>query len=211
MRKKRKIMLLMFGCLALLLIGSSFAFWSGKMEHTNKLKADTMNAVIKETFDSGNAKPSGTVQKKVSFKNDSTSAAFLRVSYGETWEKTEEDEKLLLNNQVNGADVATKKWMNGFGENSKFWTDGGDGWYYYNQVLKPGAETENILETVLFPEYSGDYQDYKGADYQLYFRMELLQVSDSQSTLNSDEVNKKASQTVFGKEATVSGTTVSWQ
>ena len=211
MRKKRKIMLLMLGCLMLLLIGSSFAFWSGKMEHTNKLKADKMNAVIKETFDSENAEPSGTVQKKVSLKNDSSSAAFLRVSYGETWEKTEADEKMLLNNQVNGMDVATKNWMNGFGENSKFWTDAGDGWYYYNQILEPGAETKNILETVSFPEYSGAYQDYKGADYQLYFRMELLQVSDSQSTLNSDEVNKKASQTVFGKEATVNGTTVSWK
>ncbi len=211
MRKKRKIMLLMFGCLALLLIGSSFAFWSGKMEHTNKLKADKMNAVIKETFDSENAEPSGTVQKKVSFKNDSSSAAFLRVSYGETWEKTEADEKLLLNNQVNGEDVATKNWINGFGENSELWTDGGDGWYYYNLVLEPGEETANILETVSFPKYSGAYQDYKGADYQLYFRMELLQASDSQSTLNSNEVNKKASQTVFGKEATVNGTTVSWK
>lgn len=211
MRKKRKIMLFAFGCLALLLVGSSFAFWSGKIEHTNVLKADTMNAEIKETFDSENAKPSGTVQKKVSFKNDSSSAAFLRVSYGETWEKTEEDDKLLLNNQVNGADVATKNWLNGFGENSELWTDGGDGWYYYNQILKPGAETGNILENVSFPEYSGAYQDYKDADYQLYFRMELLQVSDSQSTLNSAEVNKKASQTVFGKEATVSDTTVSWK
>ena len=211
MQKKKRIMLFVLGCFTLLLIGSSFAFWSGKIEHTNVLKADTMNAEIKETFDSDNAKPSGTVQKKVSFKNDSSSAAFLRVSYGETWEKTEEDDKLLLNNQVNGADVATKNWLNGFGENSELWTDGGDGWYYYNQVLEPGAETKNILEAVSFPEYSGAYQDYKDADYQLYFRMELLQVSDSQSTLNSDEVNKKALQTVFGKEATVSDTTVKWK
>ena len=211
MQKKKKIMLFVLGCLALLLVGSSFAFWSGKIEHTNVLKADTMNAEIKETFDSDNAKPSGTVQKKVSFKNDSSSAAFLRVSYGETWEKTEEKEKLLLNNQVNGADVATKNWLNGFGENSELWTDGGDGWYYYNKILKPGAATENILESVIFPDYSGEYKEYEGADYQLYFRMELLQASDSQSTLNSAEVNKNASQTVFGKEATVTGETVNWK
>lgn len=211
MQKKKKIMLFVLGCLALLLVGSSFAFWSGKIEHTNVLKADTMNAEIKETFDSDNAKPSGTVQKKVSFKNDSSSAAFLRVSYGETWEKTEEDEKLLLNNQVNGADVVTKNWLNGFGKNSKLWTDGGDGWYYYNKILKPGVATEDILESVTFPDYSGKYKEYEGADYQLYFRMELLQVSDSQSTLNSAEVNKNASQTVFEKEATVNGETVNWK
>lgn len=62
-----------------------------------------------------------------------------------------------------------------------------------------------------FPDYSGEYKEYEGADYQLYFRMELLQASDSQSTLNSAEVNKNASQTVFGKEATVAGETVNWK
>lgn len=209
MRKKRKILLFLSGCLSLLLIASTFAFWTGKINHTNELKADNINAKIEETFEP--SKPVGTVQKEVAFKNDSSNASFLRISYAETWEKTEGDNKTLLNNQLNGKDVATKNWINGFGENSELWTDGGDGWYYYNQVLEPGAETKNILEAVSFPEYSGAYQDYKDADYQLYFRMELLQVSDSQSTLNSDEVNKKASQTVFGKEATVSDTTVKWK
>lgn len=209
MRKKRKIMLFVFGCLALLLVGSSFAFWSGRIEHTNELKADKINARIEETFKS--SEPSGTVQKKVAFKNDSTNASFLRVSYAETWEKTEENNRVLLNNQLNKKDVATKNWENGFGQTGGAWTDGRDGWYYYNQVLKPGETTGEILESVTFPDYSGKYQDYKDADYQLYFRMELLQASDSQSTLNSDEVNQKASQTVFGKEATVNGTTVSWK
>lgn len=209
MRKKRKILLFLSGCLSLLLIASTFAFWTGKINHTNELKADNINAKIEETFEP--SKPVGTVQKEVAFKNDSSNASFLRISYAETWEKTQGDNKTLLNNQLNGKDVATKNWINGFGENSELWTDGGDGWYYYNQVLEPGAETKNILEAVSFPEYSGAYQDYKDADYQLYFRMELLQVSDSQSTLNSDEVNKKASQTVFGKEATVSDTTVKWK
>lgn len=209
MRKKRKILLFLSGCLSLLLIASTFAFWTGKINHTNELKADNINAKIEETFEP--SKPVGLVTKEVAFKNASSNASFLRISYAETWEKTEGDNKTLLNNQLNGKDVATKNWQNGFGENSELWTDGGDGWYYYNQVLEPGAETKNILEAVSFPEYSGAYQDYKDADYQLYFRMELLQVSDSQSTLNSDEVNKKASQTVFGKEATVSDTTVKWK
>ena len=90
-------MLFLPGCLALLLVGYCLAFWSGKINHTNVLKADQMNAVIKETFDSENAETSEIVQKKVSFQNDSSSSAFLRVSYGETWETTEDDEKLLLN------------------------------------------------------------------------------------------------------------------
>lgn len=211
MRKKVKFVMFLAGCLLPLLISSSFAFWSGKIEHTNKLKADQMNAQIDETFEQG-SQPSGTVEKKVAFKNDSTSAAFLRVAYAETWKKQSNDEDaLLLNNQVNETDVAIKNWENGFAKNSNLWQYGGDGWFYYKRILKPGEMTDEILESVTFPEYSGDYEDYKEAEYQLYFRMELLQASDSQSTLNRDEVNQKASSMVFGKEAVVNGEIVNWK
>lgn len=202
-------MLFLIGCLALVLIGTSYAFWSGKIGHTNILKADNLKAELVETFKQKTA-PSGTVQKQVSFKNNGTCAAFLRVCYAETWETTEDGKKILLNNQVNGTDIATKKWKTGFGEESVLWADGGDGWFYYKKVLEPGAQTDNILEEVIFPTYSGEYAKYKNADYQLYFRMELLQLSDSPSTLNSSEVNQKASKTVFGKEAMVNGDSVAW-
>lgn len=209
MRKRKKLMVFILGCMALLLIGSSLAIWSGKLQQVNELKADTMSAKIEETFVQG-VEPTGTVTKQVSFKNDSSCSTFLRVSYAETWETTEGSEQKLLNNQVNGIDVAKKNWLNGFGENSDLWQDGGDGWYYYKRVLQPDAQTETILESVTFPDYTGEYKAYQDADYQLYFRMELLQASDSQSTLNSSEVNKNASQSVFGKTAVVTGDTVSW-
>ena len=209
MRKRKKLMVFILGCMALLLIGSSLAIWSGKLQQVNELKADTMSAKIEETFVQG-AKPTGTVTKQVSFKNDSSCSTFLRVSYAETWETTEGSEQKLLNNQVNGIDVAKKNWLNGFGENSDLWQDGGDGWYYYKRVLQPDAQTETILESVTFPDYTGEYKAYQDADYQLYFRMELLQASDSQSTLNGSEVNKNSSQSVFGKTAVVTGDTVSW-
>lgn len=210
MKEKRKIRIFLCGCLALFLIGSSFAFWSGKIEHTNELKAHRTDAEIQETFEQG-SQPSGMVPKKVTFRNNSTNAALLRVAYAETWKKQSGNDEVLLNNQINGTDVAAKNWINGFGENSDLWQDGGDGWFYYKKVLKPGETTEDILESVTFPEYRENYKDYKEAEYQLYFRMELLQASDSQSTLNRDEVNKKASETVFGKEAVIDGETVSWK
>ena len=210
MQKKIKTRVLIAGCLALLLITATFAIWSGRILHTNELKADHTSAKVEETFEQ-DAKPSGTVVKKVAFKNESSNAAFLRVSYAETWEKEDGDNKVLLNNQVKGVDVATKNWKDGFGSNNGNWYAGSDGWFYYTKILEPGSSTQEILESVKFPEYSGDYAEYKDADYQLYFRMELLQVSDSQSTLNSSEVNEKASTTVFGKKAKVDGENVSWQ
>ena len=210
MIKKNHTMLFMIGCLAILLIGTCYAFWSGQIGHTNQLKADTVTADIKEIFKQNTA-PTGKVQKQVSFQNDSSSSVFLRVCYAETWQKTEDDKTVLLSNQVNGTDVAVKNWKNGFGKESSLWADGGDGWFYYKKVLEPGAKTENILENVDFPDYTDEHAGYKGADYQLYFRMETLQLSDSRSTLNSSEVNQAATKTVFGKEATVNGDSVAWK
>ena len=157
MRKRMKIAVFMAGCLALLLTGVSFAFWSGNIEMTNVLKADQMTARIEETFTQETA-PDGIVSKTVAFQNDSSCAAFLRVSYAETWEQTDGDSKRrLLNNQVGQTDVAKKNWKNGFGQDSEFWTDGQDGWFYYKKVLQPGASTENVLESVTFPEYTDAY------------------------------------------------------
>lgn len=212
MTRTKKMALYTFGCLALLVTGTVFAFWTGTLQHTNKLQADRMKAEVIEEFASGSS-PTGTVTKKVSFKNDSSSSAFLRVCYAETWQKTEQNETVLLNNQINQTDIATKNWTNGFAEtDSSLWWYGSDGWYYYKRVLAPGSTTEEILQSVTFPDYSGTYAEYDGAAYQLYFRMELLQASDSQFTLNSDQVNANASKAVFNKTATV-GTdgTVSWQ
>lgn len=210
MKKRRKLVLFLVGCMALLLITSGFAFWSGRIEHTNELKAHKPDAQIEETFEQG-SQPSGIVTKTVSFKNNSTNASFLRVAYAETWQKPQGDNTVLLNNQIKGTDVATKNWKNGFGKNSDLWQDGGDGWFYYKRILKPGSQTDPVLESVTFPEYTGNYKEYADAEYQLYFRMELLQASVSSSTLNRLKVNKEASTTVFGKEAVINDETVSWK
>lgn len=57
------------------------------------------------------------------------------------------------------------------------------------------------------------YQNYGDADYSLYFKVEMLQASTGDATLNKDTVNQEASQTVFGKSADVDYKTnaVTWQ
>ena len=194
MRKRKKLMVFILGCMALLLIGSSLAIWSGKLQQVNELKADTMSAKIEETFVQG-AEPTGTVTKQVSFKNDSSCSTFLRVSYAETWETTEGSEQKLLNNQINGIDVAKKNWLNGFGENSDLWQDGGDGWYYYKWVLQPDAQTETILESVTFPDYTGEYKAYQDADYQRSIAFSILQIGELSGGL-SEEYRKATSSRV---------------
>lgn len=225
MLKRVKLRLFMIGCLALLVIGSSLAFWSGKIEHTNQLNAGQMSAKVVEAF-AQNSEPRGTVPKSVSFQNDSSSSAFLRVAYAETWESYYDDDgkgefvPTILNNQLNGKDVAAKNWINGFGQDSNLWQNGGDGWFYYKRILKPGEKTDPVLKSVTFPfTENGAAQTfpddqikkaYEASCYQLYFRMELLQASDSHATLNREEVNEKASLTVFGRKAVVNGENVMW-
>lgn len=209
MCKFKKVIIFAAGCIALLFIGYMYAYWSGNINHTNHLTADVTAAKIVEKFEQ-NSPPNGTVPKKVSFQNNSSNAAFLRVSYAETWEKADGEDTLLLNNKQNDSDVAAKEWTSAWKDRS-LWHDGGDGWFYYKKILLPGNTTAPVLTGVTFPDYSGIYKEYECADYQLYFRMELLQASDSQSTLNSSEVNTKASETVFGKTAVVHGENVNWK
>lgn len=190
------------GLPVLIVIGVCYAYWTVSLSHQNVLEADTVSGEIAEDFDES-SQPSGTVIKDVKFENTGSAAAFLRVAYSESWEYMSDDEDMrLLSNTVNGSDVAVKNWTGGFADGS-MWERDDDGWYYYKKLLQPGEKTDSVLKSVTFPSYEGELKEYARADYRLYFRMELLQASDSSSTLNSDEVNSDASQNVFGKEATV--------
>lgn len=216
MWKRAKICVFVGGCMALLTVASSLALWSGRIEHTNQLEADQMSAKIVEVFDE-DSEPKGTVNKEVSFQNNSSCAAFLRVSYAENWYSYGFGQNLdgfTLNNQVNGKDAAVKNWENGFGTNSDLWQVGDDGWYYYKKILKPGETTGPVLKSVTFRDDlpANEFGNpYDTAAYNLYFRMELLQASDSGATLNRDQVNRDASQAVFGKKAIVNGDSVTWE
>lgn len=190
------------GIPVLIVIVISYAYWSSALSHQNVLEADIVKGEIVEDFN-GNSEPSGTVLKDVRFENSGSAAAFLRVSYAESWEYVSDDSgRILLGNTVNGGEVAEKKWSGGFADGS-LWEKDDDGWYYYKKLLGPGEKTEPVLRSVTFPSYEGQLQEYALADYGLYFRMELLQASDSSDALNSNEVNGDAGKTIFGREAVV--------
>lgn len=209
MKKKNKIWM-MLGIVVLLTMGTTLAVWHQRVEQTNHLVADTIKAQVVENYTT--SQPEDTVKKEVSFENAGSTDVFVRVAYIETWEKKDTNGKvMLLSNKLNDADVANKNWTTSF---SSEWQDGGDGWFYYKYVLPAGECTEKILDSVTFPDYEQeDYLDYRGADYSLYFKVEMLQASTGEATLNKDTVNKEASQVVFGKSATVdfNTNTVVWQ
>lgn len=210
MNKIRKKLWAVPGLAVLSVIGITFAVWHQGIQHTNHLEADTIKAEIVENYTP--SKPVDTVTKEVSFKNAGTTDVFVRIAYIESWEKKDKNnDPILLSNQVNGKDVTTKNWAEHF---TSKWYDGGDGWFYYRQILPAGQSTEEILNSVTFPDDTqGAYQGYGDADYSLYFKVEMLQASTGDATLNKDTVNQEASQTVFGKSAMVDYRTnvVIWQ
>lgn len=193
---KMKAILPAAAVIAAAAIGTTFAWQTWDLSVTNQLRSHETEILVEENFD----KEHPFDHKNVWFKNEGSSSVFLRVSYTDYWQKGEE----ILSNQLSGQAVAEKHW------NRKDWTEI-DGWYYYNRILKKGERTEDILTKVdppaPFPE------EYKGAEYHLYFKAEVVQCSDGSNTLNSEEVNNDATQKMFGRSPSsvdlVNGT-VSW-
>lgn len=174
-------------------IGTTFAWQHWELSVTNELKAHTTEVTVKETFDKKK-------KENVSFQNTGTSSVFLRVAYSEYWE-TGEDKRILSNTGETGGAVASIVWPEDFSTN---WTHCSDGWYYYNRSLQANEETELFLVSA---QASTDSlpKEYEGAKYQLYLKAEVVQCSDGFHTANSDEVNEKAIQEIFGRNVTVGG------
>lgn len=202
---KMKAILPAAAILAAAAIGTTFAWQTWDLSVTNELRSHTTEVNIEEP----DFRPGDGV-KQVQFRNTGNSSVFLRVSFTEYWEKVENgSSKYLLSNKVNGKEMATKHWTKYW--ESDLWINGGDGWYYYTKVLKPGKPTELILDGVTFENVTNDNQEYLNANYRLYFKAEVVQCSDGSNTLNCEEVNKAATKELFGKEATVDNGNVSWK
>lgn len=172
-------------------IGGTLAWTFHQVSQENRLQSHTVAAVIDETTD-GRLSTSGSEIKEVSFRNTGSSAVFLRVAYNESWQSPTEG---WLPNE---SGYAVKGWSSTWGSQ---WEDGGDGWYYYRQVLPAGASTAAVLNNVVFS--SALPPKYQDAAYDLNFTIEAVQASDEAA------VNTSATQTVFGRTAAVIGMTVS--
>ena len=174
-------------------IGTTFAWKQWDLSVTNQLQAHTTQVSVQETFNR-------ETKENVSFKNEGSSSVFLRVAYSEYWEK---DGKILSNTVKDASgnidSVAKKEWSDAW-KNSTEWTHCSDGWSYYNTSLQPGRETATVLQKAELPATENLPEEYRGAEYHLYFKAEVVQCSDGSNTLNSDQVNVEAINSVFAKE-----------
>lgn len=185
--QKKIIKLTGVALLAVLALASGYTAASivHDMSLTNQVTVPKVDVEITEEV--GGKPEGGQKKKEVSFQNTGTADIFLRVAYAETW--TGKDGIILSNTAPDGGPLATKNWTP---EWETDWTNGRDGWYYYNHAIRAGAGTEKILTTVSFPS---EYQDavYEDAVYSLYFKTEAVQASDEWA------VNRDAVDSIFKK------------
>ena len=86
------------------------------------------------------------------------------------------NEKFVLSNTINGVNVVNKTWTNTFLND---FTDGLDGWYYYNLVLKPNDKIQLLESISLDSNISNTYPEYLDYDYQLIFSYEVLELDNA--------------------------------
>ena len=87
--------------------------------------------------------PGDVVDKIVSVTNDGDNPIWVRVRL---------DRSLILANEAADIDFNVL----GLDLNEEDWTEGEDGWFYYNEILAPDETTEKLFTQVTFPTSLGN-------------------------------------------------------
>lgn len=121
-------------------------------------------------------------KKDVSISNNSQSPALIRVAIVPRWmQKVGEIE------QPWAGDVSSKTVSITLGD-SKAWIDGGDGYFYYTEIVQKGEKTDSVIANVK--------ANIKDSDVELYKDKILMVDVKSEAVQASLEAYKKAWDTV---------------
>ena len=192
---KNKKPLLFIALLAFIVtISGTYAYYYQEYVIPNKYKTMTYNVTLNTEFNDN----WGTYKATISNNESTNASVVLRMNYIESWTKESNGVLLVLSNQKNGEDVATKNWTDVF---TNDFVKMNDGWYYYKKVLKPQQTIQildgiSINERVVSPDnYSDDYNCY---NYDLGFKIETIQATE------------KAVERIWSKGVTIAGDDVTW-
>ncbi|OZV11588.1 hypothetical protein CIW83_14200 [Tissierella sp. P1] len=161
--KKRSIMLGSVVILAVLLVvGGTMAWFTAEAKPVvNTFKAGTVDINLIDEFPENgieNVNPGDTHSKVVRVENIGSKRAYIRVKLTPEF------------NPELPVDVVEYTILSD-------WIDGGDGWYYYKNIIQPGAATSNVIEEVKFKgrEMGNEYQD---ATFTLTVEAEAIQATN---------------------------------
>lgn len=157
------------GLVALAAVGGTWAYFNQTAEITNPFDTGKYGGSVIEHFnpsDGGDWQPGATVDKEVIAQNTGDQPLLVRVKMAETWSRNEmagtlpnitsaDGEAFLVVDQVDAEDgdtVGDQTVVRKNFANNNMWTQGGDGYWYYNGQLAPGTSTEALLESVTLAE-----------------------------------------------------------
>lgn len=87
--------------------------------------------------------PGDVIDKIVSVTNDGDNPIWVRIRL---------DRSIILAGEAADVDFNVL----GLDLNDEDWTEGADGWFYYNEILAPDETTENLFTQVTFPTSLGN-------------------------------------------------------
>lgn len=156
-RNKRIIAVLAITSILAVMVFQTLAFFTAEDTALNRvtmgnvaliLNDDTINPETEELepfpvegFDL--VMPGDVIDKIVSVTNDGANPIWVRIRL---------DRSILLAGEAADVDFNVL----GLDLNDEDWTEGVDGWFYYNEVLAPGETTENLFTQVTFPTSLGN-------------------------------------------------------
>lgn len=175
MKRKLLILSVLVICVATLAVGSLAYFTSEGKAH-NVITSGGVEIAVQEWADEEKTEPfkdltdvmpDTTVTKIAEIKNTGASAAWVRVKI----------EKAIKLTGDGTPDVS----MVQLDVNTNDWTDGGDGYYYYNRALQPGEVTVPIFTSVTFQAAMGN--EYQNATATVDVLAQAVQTANNGSTV----------------------------
>lgn len=159
-------------CAFLFSAGMTFASWKVQGETVNEISMASVKGQIIEEYEQDQVVyPNGTVDKIVQVKNTGTADALPRVKIQKAWgDSREENGKLLINPDLSTDNIEITY-------NTEHWTyNPEDGYYYYNEVLRPGDMTSSLFDSfTINGEMTGG--EYKNKYADIIVSMEMVQAA----------------------------------
>lgn len=147
--------------------GGTLAYFNIETRSNSGVSTAKVAGTIVETFDQTQkaVMPGDTIQKIVHVRNDGNTDMLVRVRIEKNWRNGASTTNLSGNNIVPAFHLDR-------------WIDGGDGYYYYSGILKPGTTTERSLFDSFTVSAAGTGNEYQGKTANINVTMEAIQATE---------------------------------
>lgn len=187
MKRRNAVLTAALALLAALVAFGTVAHFSGEAHVTNVITTGNIAITLNDTLDGRDAKevdgvwlatisgvmPGKEVEKIVSVTNTGSGDAWVRIGL----------EKAINLAEGKAGEVDTNLISIQF-DDSK-WIAGEDGYYYYNEPLKPGITTDDLFKSVIFSPDMGNL--YQGSTATIKVEAQAVQWKNNGDTVMDAE------------------------